>query len=65
MLLLVSGFFFIITNSALAQAPGFDDNVPDEVPLDGGVSTLIVAGVGYSIKKIADNTKRRKAGMDL
>jgi len=40
----------------LAQ-PGFDDDVND-VPLDGGLSLLIAAGVGYSVKKV--NQKSHK-----
>ncbi|MFY7900799.1 MAG: PID-CTERM protein-sorting domain-containing protein [Chitinophagaceae bacterium] len=36
----------------LAQ-PGFDDDVSD-VPVDGGLSLLVAAGIGYSVKKIRD-----------
>ena len=37
--------------SLLHAQPGFGDDV-DDVPVDGGLSLLIVAGVGYGIKKI-------------
>ncbi len=35
--------------------PGFGDDV-DDVPIDGGLSLLVAAGVGYGVKKI----KRRQ-----
>ena len=31
--------------------PGFDDEVND-VPVDGGLSLLVAAGVGYGAKKL-------------
>jgi hypothetical protein len=31
--------------------PGFDDTVND-VPVDGGLSLLVAAGVGYGAKKL-------------
>ncbi|TDH29222.1 hypothetical protein EXU57_03910 [Segetibacter sp. 3557_3] len=38
-----------------AQDPGED---PD-VPIDGGLTVLIAAGVGYGIKKVRDERKKR------
>jgi len=35
---------------------GFDDEVTD-VPIDGGISVLLAAGVGYGIKKMKRNNK--------
>lgn len=46
--------FFMLPAITHAQ-PGFGDDV-DDVPLDGGLSLLIAAGVGYGVKKI----KQRK-----
>lgn len=44
---------------ALAQGdPGLD---PDPIPLDGGLSLLIGAGVAYGIKKAYDKKKKDKA----
>jgi len=37
--------------SLLHAQPGFGDDV-DDVPLDGGLSLLVAAGVGYGVKKI-------------
>lgn len=45
--------------AAFAQGPGFDDDVED-VPVDGGVSLLVAAGVGYGAKKLKDARKKRK-----
>jgi hypothetical protein len=44
---------------ALAQGPGdeFPEGDPD-VPIDGGVSLLVAAGVGYGIKKYRDQRKK-------
>jgi hypothetical protein len=45
-----------LVNSASAQ-PVFDDDVND-VPVDGGLSLLIAAGVGYGAKKIREKRKK-------
>ena len=37
--------------SLVNAQPVFDDDVND-VPVDGGLSLLIAAGVGYGVKKI-------------
>jgi hypothetical protein len=36
--------------------PGFGDDVGD-APIDGGLSLLVVAGVGYGVKKL--NARRK------
>ena len=41
---------------ALAQDPGPG---PD-VPIDGGLSLLVAAGVGYGVKKIREERKKNK-----
>ncbi len=33
---------------------------PVDTPIDGGLSLLIAAGVGYGIKKVRDERKRKK-----
>ena len=33
---------------------------PSGAPIDGGLSLLLVAGVGYGAKKIADSRKKQK-----
>jgi len=48
----------------VSAQPGFDGggggDTQDTVPLDGGISLLVVAGAGYGIKKIKENRKKRK-----
>ena len=40
----------------LHAQPGFDDEVND-VPIDGGLSLLVAAGVGYGAKKLREKRK--------
>ena len=32
----------------------------NDVPIDGGLSVLLAAGVGYGIKKVRDGRKEKK-----
>jgi hypothetical protein len=34
---------------------------PTEAPLDGGLTLLIAAGIGYGVKKVYDKRKKDKA----
>lgn len=47
---------------ALALGPGFNTDVYDgcNVPLDGGLSLLAAAGVGYTVKKVVDHRKKKQ-----
>ena len=57
-LLFTVGSFFVY--NSYAQSPGDPDWKPDftvdheDIPLDGGVSLLIAAGVAYGAKKYRD-----------
>lgn len=51
-------FFLLTSATAHAQGPGFDDDVVDEVPIDGGVSALVIAGVAYGAKKLKEIKKK-------
>ena len=65
-------FIFGITGACLAAAPppadpgdinpdaGAGDTSASSVPIDGGLSLLIAAGVGYGAKRIA-KTRQKKA----
>ena len=44
--------------TAQAQGPGFDEDVED-TPVDGGVTLIVAAAVGYGIKRLRDK-KREK-----
>lgn len=45
--------FLLITSNSKAQSdpPSFDDQVLD-TPIDGGLSLLVAAGVGYGAKRL-------------
>ncbi len=50
--------FIIFTFPLVVNAqptPGID---PD-APIDGGVSLLVAAGIGYGIKKVKENRKKK------
>ena len=56
----------LLQYSAVLAQDTFTDGVND-VPLDGGLSLLVAAGVGYGIKKVRDERKKSKEakeGMD-
>lgn len=42
-----------MASTYIMAQPGFDDDV-DDVPVDGGISLLMAAGIGYGIKRIND-----------
>ena len=55
----------ILSNGQVDPPPGpVGGNNPDtNVPIDGGLSLVLAAGVGYGAKKIRDyNKKRREEG---
>jgi len=53
----------IITAIAYSQPPtGDDDDVVDLVPLDGGLSILLAAGISYGMKKLHDSKKSDQEG---
>jgi len=40
----------------------FSDTNPDpDAPIDGGIGLLLAAGIGYGVKKVRDNRKKRTA----
>lgn len=47
-------------NLVQAQGPGSGGPTPDPtaVPIDGGASLLLAAGVGFGLKKLRDHRKR-------
>lgn len=52
--------FVLTVAPVFAQGPGFATGVDDgcEIPLDGGLSLLAAAGIGYGIKKFRDSRKQ-------
>jgi hypothetical protein len=48
---------FVLSFPVLVNAqPGFGDDVSD-VPLDGGISLLVAAGIGYGARKMHKQRK--------
>lgn len=50
--------FLPILSVAQPPDPGQDPDEP--LPIDGGVSLLVAAGVGYGAKKLRDAKKRKQ-----
>jgi hypothetical protein len=40
-----------VTDEAVADPPAFNDDVADLVPIDGGLTLLLAAGVAFGAKK--------------
>lgn len=60
--LLSSVFLLIIVTSNKISAQTLPDPTtdPDQgIPLDGGLSLLVAAGIGYGVKKVRDNRKKK------
>ena len=49
----------LVLPSLVHAQPVFDDDVND-VPIDGGLSLLIAAGIGYGAKKMRDKKLKNK-----
>jgi len=45
-----------LLNTAVGQPP---PPPPQDIPLDGGVSLLLAAGVAYGVKKIRNSEKKQ------
>ena len=45
----------------IVQAQPGDIFVDPDAPIDGGISLLVAAGIGYGAKKARDNRKKRTA----
>lgn len=43
----------------LVSSPIFAQSCNPNVPIDGGLSALLIAGAGYGIKKINDKRKEK------
>lgn len=50
-------YILFILPTLLHAQPGFGDDVED-VPVDGGLSLLVAAGVGYGAKKLREMRKK-------
>lgn len=61
--LIITAAILMISFAAIAQPP---DPLDEDAgaPLDGGVSILVAAGVGYGVKKVRDARKKKREGSD-
>lgn len=50
---------FVMAQGALPDGGAVD---PD-APIDGGISLLVAAGIGYGVKKARDNRKKNVANL--
>ncbi len=55
-LILFALLLFIAVLPAIAQGD-FDDAALNDLPIDGGLSVLIAAGIGYGAKKVREKKK--------
>jgi hypothetical protein len=53
-------FTFLFPILLYAQGGPSDPGIDPNVPIDGGLSILIAAGVGIGVKKIKDNYYSKK-----
>ena len=58
--LIVFTILFVCPLLIHAQAPT-DPGVDADAPIDGGLSLLVAAGIGYGVKKHRDNRKKKNA----
>jgi len=56
LMILVMGLSFTLS----AQPEDNEDPPNNDVPIDGGISILIAAGVGYGAKKMQQQRKKRQ-----
>ena len=57
--LLVCSLLFIVVSSQTILAQPMPPD--DEIPIDGGLTFLSLAGVAYGVKKIVENRKNKSA----
>lgn len=62
-ILLIAMFLTVGSTYSIAQEdPGLPgDGDPVDAPIDGGLSILLAAGVGYGVKKARDQRKKKSA----
>lgn len=51
---------FLAMPALLHAQPGFGDGDVVDTPIDGGLTLLVAAGIGYGAKKLKDNRMKNK-----
>jgi hypothetical protein len=59
--LMMVAVLILSTTAVFAQAPTLP-NDPENVPIDGGLSLLVAAGVGYAVKRKKDQASKSVVG---
>ena len=59
--LLITAVILCLPSILHADVGGFGDDVQDNAPIDGGLSLLVAAGIGYGAKKIRDKRNKQRA----
>jgi len=61
--LVISGIFLVVFSliPGISMAQIGDPGEDPDAPIDGGVSLLVAAGIGYGIKKAKDSRKKNQA----
>lgn len=49
----------LLLPALLHAQPGFEHDVIDSAPIDGGLSLLVAAGVGYGVKKLKEKRSKK------
>lgn len=55
--LLTIAFICLAIVGAMAQGPGFDDDVED-TPIDGGATLIAIVAAGYGVKRITQRKEQ-------
>ena len=61
--ILVMTMFILLCLPTILHAQPADPGNPD-APIDGGVSLLVAAGIGYGVKKVRANRKKKQEAAD-
>lgn len=49
----------LVAMFVVASIPLFAQNCNPNIPIDGGLSALLIAGAGYGVKKLANKNKEK------
>jgi hypothetical protein len=60
--LMMVAVLILSTTAVFAQPPTLPEGEPSEVPIDGGLSLLVAAGVGYAVKRKKDQASKNVVG---
>ena len=58
--ILIFAVLILLPNVLFAQP---DPTIDPDAPIDGGITLLLAAGVGYGVKKHRDNKKKKVQSM--